>query len=96
MNNKQRDGGRLIALLDDNFLTLPPERALKSDWRLVRKDRGQLVCEPDPEGHHGDTFDATKLAVRALKGSGPVAIYRADEDDLRPGGHAAEKRRLRA
>lgn len=74
MNNKQRDGGRLIALLDDNHLTLPPERALKADWRLVRKDRGQLVCEPDPEGHHGDTFDATKLAVRALKG-GSAGVY---------------------
>lgn len=95
MNNKQRDGGRLIALLDDNQLTLPPERALKNDWRLVRKDRGQLVCEPDPEGHHGDTFDATKLAVRALRGSGPVAIRRTsvEASDV---GHAAQTRRMRA
>lgn len=95
MNNKQRDGGRLIALLDDNLLTLPPERALKADWRLVRKDRGQLVCEPDPEGHHGDTFDATKLAVRALKGSGPVAIRRTEAQPI-AAGHAAQHRRMRA
>lgn len=63
---KQWLGGRLVAQLDDNHLTLPPERYLKVDWRLVRKEKGQLVCEPDVDGKHGDTFDGAKLALHAL------------------------------
>ena len=67
---KQYLGGRLIAELEDNHLWLPPERYLKADWRLVRKEKGQLVCEPDVDGKHGDTFDGAKLAHWALTSSG--------------------------
>jgi hypothetical protein len=66
---KQYLGGQLVAELDDNHLTLPPERYLREDWRLVKKEKGQFVCEPDVDGKHGDTFDSTKLALRALKSS---------------------------
>ncbi|MES1261896.1 MAG: hypothetical protein ABUS49_09175, partial [Acidobacteriota bacterium] len=64
---KQYLGGQLVAELDDNHLTLPPERYLREDWRLVRKEKGQFVCEPDANGRHGDTFDGTKLALKALR-----------------------------
>lgn len=64
---KQFLGGELVAELDDNHLTLPPERYLREDWRLVRKEKGQFVCEPDSSGRHGDSFDSTKLALRALR-----------------------------
>ena len=64
---KQFLGGQLVAELDDNQLTLPPERYLREDWRLVRKEKGQFVCEPDSSGRHGDTFDAVKLGLRALR-----------------------------
>jgi hypothetical protein len=43
--------------LDDNHLWLPSERYVREDWRLVKKEKGQFVCEPDSDGRHGDTFD---------------------------------------
>ncbi len=67
MTMKQFLGSRLVGDLDDNRLTLPPERYLREDWRLVRKEKGQFVCEPDANGRHGDTFDGTKLGRHALK-----------------------------
>ena len=63
---KQQLGERLVAALDDNRLALPGDRYIHEDFRLVRKERGQFVCEPDAQGRHGDTFDATKLALHAL------------------------------
>lgn len=64
---KQILGGALVAELEDNHLSLPPERYLREDWRLVRREKGQFVCEPDGSGRHGDTFDAAKLALHALR-----------------------------
>jgi hypothetical protein len=72
MTRKQFLGSRLIGELDDNHLTLPPERYVREDWRLVKKERGALVCEPDVDGKHGDTFDAAKLALEALLAGGPA------------------------
>lgn len=66
MTMKQYLGSRLIAELEDNHLTLPPERYLRDDWRLVKKEKGQLICDPDVDGKHGDTFDSTKLAFHAV------------------------------
>ncbi len=64
---KQYLGDQYVAELNDNHLTLPPERYLKEDHRLPRKEKGQFVCIPDPQGRHGDTFDSGKLALRALR-----------------------------
>jgi hypothetical protein len=72
MTMKQFLGNRLTGMLDDNKLTLPPDRYIREDFRLVKKDRGQLVCEPDIDGKHGDTFDAVKLAAYALDAGGPA------------------------
>lgn len=65
-NWKEYLGDQYVAKLDDNHLTLPPEQWLKADHRLVMKDRGKFVCEPDADGHHGDTFDGGKLALHAV------------------------------
>lgn len=65
-NFKEFLGDQYVGLLNDNHLTLPPEVYIKIDHRLVMKDRGMFVCEPDEEGRHGDTFDGGKLAVHAL------------------------------
>jgi hypothetical protein len=65
-NWKEYLGDQYIAKLNDNHLTLPPESYLRIDHRLVMKDRGRFICEPDEEGRHGDTFDANKLALHAL------------------------------
>jgi hypothetical protein len=66
-------GAELVAILDDNKLTLPPERYIKEDFRLVKRDRGTFVCDPAPDGKHGDSFDGTKLALRALRIGGTMA-----------------------
>lgn len=72
---KQHLGGALVAELEDNHLWLPPERYLRLDWRLVKREKGQFVCEPAPDGSHGDTFDSTKLGLHALQtGGDAVAI----------------------
>lgn len=71
MTMKQYLGGLLVGELDDNHLTLPPERYVKEDFRLVKKERGGFVCTPDGQGRHGDTFDATKHSINALHGSPP-------------------------
>jgi hypothetical protein len=64
---KQMLGGMYVAELNDNHLTLPPERYLKEDHRLPRMEKGKFVCDPDVEGRHGDTFDSGKNSVWALK-----------------------------
>lgn len=66
---KQLLGGQLVGELDDNHLWLPADRYLREDWRLVKKEKGLFVCEPDVDGKHGDTFDAVKLALHAIIGS---------------------------
>lgn len=76
-NWKQWLGEIYVAKLDDNQLTLPPEQYIKQDHRLVMKDRGRFVCEPDNEGRHGDTFDAGKLALHALTYRGGDAVVSA-------------------
>jgi len=73
MNWKQYLGSQLVSAIEDNRMTLPPEKYLKEDFRLVKKDRGAFVCVPDAEGRHGDTFDAVKLGLQAL-GSGDGAL----------------------
>jgi hypothetical protein len=72
MNMKQWTGSRLIAELDDNHLTLPQERYIREDWRLVKKEKGLLVTTVDVDGKHGDTFDAAKLALYAVNAGGPA------------------------
>lgn len=66
INWKEYLGDQYVAKLEDNHLTLPPERYIFQDHRLVQKDRGKFVCEPDDQGRHGDTFDAAKLGVHAV------------------------------
>ena len=89
---KQRLGSLLVGELDDNHLWLPPERYLREDWRLVKKEKGQFVCEPDAAGRHGDTFDSTKLGVRALRSTSGAFM---GVDGVRLGGNAGIRDRRR-
>jgi hypothetical protein len=68
-------GNQLVGVLDDNQATLPPERYLKADFRLVKRDRGSFTTELGPNGEHGDTFDSHKLALNSLESTsgGPVS-----------------------
>lgn len=70
VNYKEFTGEALVAKLDDNNLTLPPDTYTRQDYRLVMKDRGRFVCEPNDQGMHGDTFDGDKLGGFALKNGG--------------------------
>lgn len=70
-------GSQWVGELEDNHVTLPPERYLREDFRLVKKERGMFVCEPDVNGRHGDTFDACKLGWHAVVGPGGPLVYRA-------------------
>jgi hypothetical protein len=63
-------GNQLVADLDDNKGTLPPEKYIKDDFRRQKRDRGSFACELGPNGEHGDTFDGSKLALHALKSTG--------------------------
>jgi hypothetical protein len=59
-------GNQYVAALDDNRVTLPPERYIRDDHRLVKRDRGSFTTDLGPGGEHGDTFDSHKLALHAL------------------------------
>lgn len=65
-NWKEFSGDQYVAVLEDNHLTLPPGPYVRTDHRLVKKDRGKFVCNPSPEGMHGDTFDSAKLGLIAV------------------------------
>jgi hypothetical protein len=78
MTMKQALGGLLLEAAEENRLALPTARYVREDFRLVKKDRGSYVCEPDGQGRHGDTFDAVKLAIYALgSGRGSVSYAQA-------------------
>lgn len=68
MTLKQFLGSQYVGELEDNHLTLPPERYLREDHRMVKREKGSFQCEADATGRHGDTFDACKLALHALAG----------------------------
>jgi len=65
-NYKEYLGGALVAKLVDKNLTLPGDTYTRMDYRLVMRDRGRFVCEPNDQGMHGDTFDGDKLGLWAL------------------------------
>jgi len=93
-NWKEYLGNQLVAKLDDNNLTLPPDEYTRTDYRLEMKDRGKFVCEPNDQGMHGDCFDADKLAGHALSATSsrrtifpPLEIMRQwAAEESRPGG----------
>jgi hypothetical protein len=69
-NYKTWLGDLYAGCVNDNRSALPSDAYLKEDHRIVMKDKGLFVCEPMPDGKHGDTFDSGKLALHALNSSG--------------------------
>ena len=59
-------GNLFVGELDDNHVTLAPERYIKEDFRLVKRDRGTFATDISPDGKHGDTFDSHKNAAYVL------------------------------
>lgn len=79
-NYKEWLGDTLVEKLNDNNLTLPPDQYTFRDYRLVMKDRGRFVCEPNENGMHGDTFDSDKLGGYALRGGSGKTIVPPSAD----------------
>ncbi len=69
VNKKTYLGDKYVGQFFDNRMTCPPERYFREDHRMPKKIKGIYICEPGPDGKHGDTFDSGKLATWALKGS---------------------------
>jgi len=77
LNFKTYLGDRYCAQINENKQALAPDGYIKADHRLVMKDRGAYVCEPDSDGRHGDTFDSGKLADYALDSGGGILTAEA-------------------
>lgn len=82
MRMKEKTGNLLVNTATDRNLALPPDKWVKDDFLLPKKEKGLFVCDVDPAGNHGDTFDSTKLSVLALESSGSVEAYFPERGDL--------------
>lgn len=58
-----------VSRFNDNRITAPPERYYREDHRLPKKIKGLYVCDPQPDGKHGDTFDSGKIASAMQRSS---------------------------
>jgi len=91
-NMKTYLGDLYSACFNDNHYTAPADDYYKADHRLVIKDQGAYLCQPGPEGMHGDTFDSGKLAHWALTSASGAIV---DAGAIRiGGGRLAPPRRL--
>lgn len=72
VRQKERTGSLLVNYANARLLALPPTKWVKDDFLLVKKEKGLFVCDVDPAGNHGDSFDSTKLSILALEGDGQV------------------------
>jgi hypothetical protein len=78
MSMKTYLGNLVVNAMDDGLLALPECRWLKDDFRLVVREKGGFDNGVDSAGNHGDTFDAVKLALHALRiGRGQVEAHAA-------------------
>lgn len=59
-------GNLAVGAIEDRQAALPPDKALKDDFRLVRRFKGGFDNMLDNAGHHGDTFDAYKNSIHGL------------------------------
>ncbi|MFO7535713.1 MAG: hypothetical protein R6X19_08540 [Kiritimatiellia bacterium] len=85
MTVKSYLGNLAVNAVEDGLVLLPNEPWVKTDFRLVLRDRGSFVTEVDEEGRHGDCFDAFKLSMDAIVTKGgdlvatgaPVGAYQS-------------------
>jgi hypothetical protein len=66
MSTKTYLGNALVNAFDEYKIWLPANERIRVDMRLVTKSRGGFDNNVDGEGHHGDTFDSTKLARHGI------------------------------
>ncbi len=63
-------GNMYVSAIEDALLLLPAGEWIEFDHRLVKVEGGRFVTDLGPQGEHGDTFDAGKLAYWGLNVSG--------------------------
>lgn len=51
----------LVTALEDGLLALPPDDAVKADFRLIKRKGSGYVNQLDASGSHGDIFDSVRL-----------------------------------
>ncbi len=91
VNYKTYLGDVYAARVNDGRVNLPADEYLKTDHRLVMKDGGRFVCNPDPAtGAHGDTFDSGKIAEFLQMNGGPF-VFKAVALE-RPGLFTSDRR----
>lgn len=66
VNFKTYLGNLAVNAIEDRASALPPDKACRDDFRLVRRFRGGFDNLQDNAGHHGDSFDAYKTSIYAL------------------------------
>ena len=76
MTYKTYLGNLAVNAIEDRQAALPPDKAVKDDFRLVRRFKGGFDNMLDNAGHHGDTFDAFKNSIHGLLA--PVGECEAD------------------
>jgi hypothetical protein len=60
-------GNLYVSAIEDGFLLLPGGEWIMLDHRLVKREAGGFQTDTGPNGEHGDTFDAGKLAYYGLQ-----------------------------
>lgn len=70
MSVKSYLGNLLCNLMEDGKVWVPNETWVKTDMRLVVRDKGTFDAPVHPDGWHGDTFDAVKLSLDAIVSKG--------------------------
>ncbi|MBM3851749.1 MAG: hypothetical protein FJ399_01190 [Verrucomicrobia bacterium] len=65
-------GALLVNTIDDGYLALPGAEFVKTDLRLVVRDRGTFDSEIGEDGGHGDIFAAGGAAIHAITAKGGV------------------------
>ncbi len=76
MNMKTYLGNLGVNTIEDGEVSLPPQRQVKEDFRLVKRFKGGFDNAVDSTtGRHGDLFDGFKLSLHALiTGGGVVEV----------------------
>lgn len=70
VNKKTFLGDQYMTTFREGQIDVPGSTYIKDDHRMVKKEKGQFICVPGPDGKHGDTFDSGKLSVHALNSTG--------------------------
>ncbi len=90
MRQKERLGNLLVNTANARLLACPDVEWIKTDWLLVKKEKGLFVTEVDPAGNHGDTFDSTKHSLDALESSGEIEALFPAIGDLAASGRSKD------